>query len=144
MTDSRSVEGPPQDSPLIEPEPVANARVDPESVDTSEILRVTQSLNLTDPTALKPSGPSENPTQEAAGIVDQPPGRINILAVIALLLALTASPVTVIFGYLAVGQTRRAQQRGEGIAWVAVGLGWLWLIAWLVLGISAAVIWFDL
>jgi uncharacterized membrane protein len=68
----------------------------------------------------------------------------NVLATISLLLALTASPLTVIFGYIAVGQVRRANQRGEGMAWFAIGLGWLWLVAWIVLGISAAVIWFDL
>jgi len=69
---------------------------------------------------------------------------LNVMAVVSLILALVASPLTIIFGYIAVGQARRAHQRGEGIAWVAIGLGWFWLVAWVVLGITLGTIWFEL
>jgi uncharacterized membrane protein len=69
---------------------------------------------------------------------------LNVMAVVSLILALVASPFTIIFGYIAVGQSRRARQRGEGIAWVAIGLGWFWLVAWVVLGITLGTIWFEL
>jgi hypothetical protein len=86
-----------------------------------------------------PEGPSA--VEPESGSIPQ---GTNVLAIISLLLALTASPLTVLFGYIAVGQARRANQRGEGMAWFSIGLGWLWLVAWIVLGISAAVIWFEL
>ena len=68
----------------------------------------------------------------------------NALAIISLVLALTASPLTVIFGYLAVGQIRRANQKGEALAWTAVGLGWFWLVAWVAAVVIAALVWFEL
>jgi uncharacterized membrane protein len=59
-----------------------------------------------------------------------------VLSLISFVLALTLSPFAVVFGYLAVGQVRRSRQRGEALAWVSVGLGWLWAILWVVLGIA--------
>ena len=130
----------------MEPERVETQTPSPENLTTDEILRITQSLTLPQPsapeaTAQPASEPDLSQTTQSAPV---PPARWNILAVISMILALTASPLTVVFGYLAVGQIRRAGQRGEAVAWVAVALGWLWLVAWIVLGISLAVIWGDL
>ena len=49
-----------------------------------------------------------------------------------------------VFGYIAVGQIRRSGQRGEVLAWISVGLGWLWTIGFVVLGIVLATTWFQL
>lgn len=65
----------------------------------------------------------------------------NVLAVVSLVLALTASPLAVLFGYLAIGQIGRAGQRGEGLAWIAVALGWLWLVAFVVVVSALVIIW---
>ena len=76
---------------------------------------------------------------------------INVLSVVALVMAITLSPLAVVFGYLALGQTRRASQRGEGIALWAIGLGWLALAVWVVaigalvaIGLERGVTWEDL
>ncbi len=67
----------------------------------------------------------------------------NVLAVLAFVAALVASPLAVLFGYLAVGQIRRSDQRGETLAWIAVGLGWLWLAILLVITIALGIIWSE-
>jgi len=60
---------------------------------------------------------------------------LNILAVVSLVLAIALSPLAIIFGYIALGQSRRAGQRGEQLALWAIGLGWLVLAGWaIVLG----------
>ena len=69
---------------------------------------------------------------------------INILSVVSLILGLTLSPLTVVFGYIAVGQIRRAHQRGEAMAWFSIGLGWLWLVGYVVAGGAIAINWFQL
>jgi len=56
----------------------------------------------------------------------------NVLSIVAFVLALALSPLAVIFGYVALGQTRRARQRGETLALWAIGLGWLVFAAWAV------------
>lgn len=57
--------------------------------------------------------------------------RLNPLAVAALVLGILLSPLAALFGHLAVGQIRRSEgrERGRTIAWIAVGLGYLWLAA---------------
>jgi len=71
---------------------------------------------------------------------EEPPLKgLNILSVVAFVLALALSPLAVIFGYIALGQTRRARQRGETLALWAIGLGWLVFAAWVVL--IASLIW---
>jgi hypothetical protein len=63
----------------------------------------------------------------------------NILSIVAFVLALALSPLAVVFGYIALGQTRRARQRGETLALWAIGLGWLVFAAWVVL--IASLLW---
>jgi len=69
--------------------------------------------------------------------------RLNVLAPLALLLALSASPLAVVFGYVSIGQIRRADQRGAPLAWVAIGLGWLWVALFAVVLGALAIIWFE-
>lgn len=57
---------------------------------------------------------------------------INLLAIASLVLAFTLSPLALVFGYIALGQTRRAGQRGEALALWGIGLGWLVFAAWAV------------
>jgi hypothetical protein len=64
---------------------------------------------------------------------DPPLKGVNVLSVVAIILALALSPLAVVFGYIALGQTRRARQRGETLALWAIGLGWLVFAAWTVL-----------
>ena len=85
----------------------------------------------------------EDTVQESTdGLVlaDKPPLRgVNVLSIVAFVLALALSPLAVIFGYIALGQTRRARQRGEALALWAIGLGWIVFAAWVVL--SASLVW---
>jgi hypothetical protein len=61
---------------------------------------------------------------------------VNVLSVVAMILAISLSPLAVVFGYIALGQTRRARQRGETLALWAIGLGWIVFAAWVVLIVS--------
>jgi hypothetical protein len=65
--------------------------------------------------------------------------RLNALAVAALILAILFSPLAALFGHIAVGQISRSRggERGLVIAWVSVGLGYLWLLGAVVIGIVA-------
>lgn len=66
------------------------------------------------------------------------PARVNALAVAALILAVLMSPLAALFGHLAAGQIGRShgRERGAVIAWIAVGLGYLWLVAAIVAGVA--------
>lgn len=88
---------------------------------------------------------SPNPTSEEEGVGDVEADveaeaedvvlerrGFTVLAAVSLVLALLASPVAVIFGYIALGQARRANQRGETLALWGIGLGWVVLAAWVV------------
>ncbi len=81
------------------------------------------------------------------GPADVPAGRQrrrktwNVLAVLALVSALVASPLAVVFGYIAVGQIHRSDQRGLRMAWAAVALGWLWAVVFVVLAVALVTIW---
>ncbi len=66
--------------------------------------------------------------------------RVNILAVLALILGCLVSPLAALFGHLALNQISRTGERGTAIAWVAIVLGYLSLAALLVLGISYLVL----
>lgn len=69
--------------------------------------------------------------------------RWNILSVLSLIAALVASPLAMPFGYIALRQISRSDQSGRTLAWIAVGLGWLWLSAYIVIGVAAYVIWAE-
>ncbi|MEO6533523.1 MAG: DUF4190 domain-containing protein [Pseudolysinimonas sp.] len=66
--------------------------------------------------------------------------RVNILAVLALILGCLVSPLAALFGHLALNQISHSGERGTAIAWVAIVLGYLSLAAVLVLGISYLVL----
>jgi hypothetical protein len=85
--------------------------------------------------------PADHDTEATPAAAQQ---GINVLAIIALVLAVALSPLATLFGYIAVGQARRAHQKGEAMAWVAVGLGWLWTIGYVIAGAVVAVTWFQL
>jgi hypothetical protein len=146
------------DATLIEPE-VPPISPDFGSLDTERILRETESALFpsareeeeppsADPESSSPSdapvahetehGADEGATGEAAAA-----SGINILAIISLVLALALSPFALVFGYLAVGQARRARQKGESAAWVAVSLGWVWAIAYVILGVVLGAAWLQ-
>jgi hypothetical protein len=69
-----------------------------------------------------------------------PSAKVNILAVLALILGCLVSPLAALFGHLALTQISRTGERGTAIAWVAIVLGYLSLAALLVLGISYLVL----
>lgn len=128
------------DPPLVEPAGRPALPVDPDLLDTQRILRETSAIPVITENHAPPSGVDT----EAVMVDEATPTRMNALAVVSLVLALTASPLATLFGYLAVGQIRRAGQRGEGLAWTAVGLGWLWTVVYAVAGTVVALIWFEL
>ncbi|WP_179873022.1 DUF4190 domain-containing protein [Microcella indica] len=65
----------------------------------------------------------------------RPRRRTNPLAIAALILAVLLSPVAALFGHIALGQIARSQgrERGTAPAWIAVGLGYLWLVGLLII-----------
>ena len=143
---------PPPNSPhegpeLVEPDQ-PDATVDLDALDTGRILRETGSLTLppTDDADDADDDHEGSPPPEDSRGQDtaSPKSGLNILSIIALLLALAVSPFAMIFGYIAVGQARRSHQRGEAVAWVAVGLGWLWTIAYVVIGVTLGATWLQL
>jgi hypothetical protein len=86
-----------------------------------------------------PGAPPE-PTSPAP-VAPTEPGprpRTNALAVAALILAVLLSPLAALFGHIAAVQIGRSngRERGAVIAWIAVGLGYLWLIAAIVAGVA--------
>lgn len=64
------------------------------------------------------------------------PRRINVLAVLALILGCLLSPLAALFGHVAVSQIRTSGERGLVPAWIAVVLGYIWLVALAVLVIT--------
>ncbi|MEY2899860.1 MAG: hypothetical protein RL247_26 [Actinomycetota bacterium] len=135
---------------LVEP-PQPEPTLDLGSLDTGRILQDTPSLPALDDeqehnTAVDTVDASVSGTDtshpEKPDSSHSPAG-LNILSVVALVLALTLSPFAVLFGYLSIGQIRRSRQRGHAFAWVAIGLGWLWLVAYTVAGIVLAMTWLQ-
>ncbi|WP_156710931.1 DUF4190 domain-containing protein [Yonghaparkia sp. Soil809] len=88
-------------------------------------------------------GPSPAATDVAPPAPPARAARLNPLAVLALILGVLLSPLAALFGHLAAGQVARSfgAERGAGIAWVAVGLGWLWF---LLLVIAVGAVWVAL
>ena len=67
----------------------------------------------------------------------EPRPPLNPLAIVALLLACVGGFPALIFGHIAMRQIKRTGERGIVIARVATVLGYLWLVATLVLLYSA-------
>ncbi len=81
--------------------------------------------------------PADEPAKTPADSkTTKPDTRINVLAIIALVLGCLISPLAAVFGHIALSQISRSGERGTAIAWVAVVLGYLSLAALLVLVIS--------
>jgi len=101
-------------------------------------------------TAVEPSSPvlraedipadEPEPTPAAIRPEETVVPRVNILAVLALILGCLVSPLAALFGHLALSQISHSGERGTAIAWVAIVLGYLSLAAVLVLGISYLVL----
>jgi len=98
------------------------------------------------PPELPPAPPSVSPAappQDQASALPlpaRPRPKLNALSVAAMILAVMLSPLAALFGHIAVGQIARSRgtERGAVLAWVAVGLGYVWLVGAIVLGV---VIW---
>ena len=86
-----------------------------------------------------PSDDAEAITSLTATPVRTEP-KINVLAIIALILGCLISPLAALFGHIALAQIGRSGERGTAIAWVAIVLGYLSLAALLVIGISYLVL----
>lgn len=84
--------------------------------------------------------PEDEPEPEPVAAATAPAPRVNILAVLALILGCLVSPLAALFGHLALNQIGRTGERGTAIAWVAIVLGYLSLAALLVIGISYLVL----
>ncbi len=109
---------------------------------------------MSDPTSpLAPPEPEPEPEREPASEQPAPESepephrparaaRLNALAVAALILALLLSPLAALFGHIAIGQINRSagRERGLAVAWVAVGLGYLWLAGFLVMAVAIGVV----
>lgn len=67
---------------------------------------------------------------------DEPAPRINVLAVLALILGCLLSPLAAWFGHVALAQIARTGERGRVPAWIAVVLGYIWFVALVVLVIT--------
>jgi uncharacterized membrane protein len=84
--------------------------------------------------------PDDEPEPEPVAAVATTAPKVNILAVLALILGCLVSPLAALFGHLALNQIGRTGERGTAIAWVAIVLGYLSLAALLVIGISYLVL----
>ena len=62
--------------------------------------------------------------------------RVNVLAVLALILGCLLSPLAALFGHIAVWQIKTSGERGLIAAWIAVVLGYIWLVTLTVLVIT--------
>ncbi len=69
--------------------------------------------------------------------------RWNILAILSFVAALVASPLAMPFGYVALRQIRKSDQSGTTLAWISVGLGWLWLASYAVVITALLTIWAE-
>jgi hypothetical protein len=105
--------------------PVATAAAAPATAPASDVLRA-EDIPDDEP----------EPTPAAIRPAEAALPRVNILAVLALILGCLVSPLAALFGHLALSQISRSGERGTAIAWVAIVLGYLSLAALLVLGIS--------
>ena len=146
-----------EDEADAEPEPdaIAEPERDAASDPTSDADTIESA-----PSSRRPRGPRRRPTASGtlvaeapaeapveAEIEDEPEysdevtridrtGRVNVLAVLALLLGLLACPLAALFGHVALSQLKTSGERGVIPSWIAIVLGYLWLGFFLVLGIT--------
>lgn len=69
------------------------------------------------------------------GVDETGPG-VSWLAVLAFVLGCLLSPLAALFGHLAIAQIKTSGERGRVLAWIAVALGYLWLVTLAVLVIT--------
>jgi uncharacterized membrane protein len=124
---------------LVEPV-TASVPSDPlEGLDTARILNETVAI----PVVASDQEPGLRQPAESVGEEEVAPSGWNVLSIVSLVLAVVLSPLAVMFGYLAVGQIRRSAQQGEALAWVAVALGWVWAVSYVVAGAVLALTWIQ-
>jgi hypothetical protein len=112
---------------------VAEAPLSPWPETMGERPSLRSALAATEAPAAAQPGPDPSPTRKQRA---DRVGRLNVLAVLALLLGILASPLAAAFGHVALGQLRATGERGVIPAWTAIVLGYLWLGFFLVLGIT--------
>ena len=61
---------------------------------------------------------------------------VSWLAVLALVLGCLLSPFALVFGHIAVAQIKTSGERGLVPAWIAIALGYIWLVTLAVLVIA--------
>jgi hypothetical protein len=69
------------------------------------------------PAAIRPAGAAPLP-------------RVNLLAIVALVLGIIGGPVAAIFGHVAMKQIAETGERGMLLARIATVLGYVWLAVW--------------
>jgi hypothetical protein len=91
-------------------------------------------VDLSEPPLARP--PQQSPSFEQQPTAHPRP-RLNALAVAALILAVMLSPLAALFGHIAAAQIGRSHgtERGAVIAWISVGLGYVWLVGAIVIGV---------
>jgi hypothetical protein len=124
---------------LVEPVKTALPTDHLEALTAARILNETAAI----PVVGSDQDPALTQPAESVGEAEVAPSGWNVLSIVSLVLALALSPLAALFGYMAVGQIRRSAQRGEAIAWVAVALGWLWTVAYVVAGAVLALTWIQ-
>ena len=97
----------------------------------------------TAPSDTAPADEVSAPTKDHHVVTRHTGKRWHILSVLSRIAALVASPLAMPFGYIALRQISRSDQSGRTLAWIAVGLGWLWLSAYIVIGVAVYVIWAE-
>lgn len=70
--------------------------------------------------------------------------RLNITAVLALILGVLVSPIALPVGWFAREQIKRSNERGNGIAIAAIVLGSVAIVAWVAIAVSAFLWWLSL
>ncbi len=70
--------------------------------------------------------------------------RLNITAVLALILGVLVSPIALPVGWFAREQIKRSNERGNGLAIAAIVLGSVAIVAWVAIAVSAFLWWLSL
>jgi len=126
-------------TPAIDQGPEDEPAVDPEKT-TPEPDVTVDGADKFETDELVDDEPASDEPGTGEGEHEEPPLKgVNILSIVAFILALALSPLALIFGYIALGQLRRARQRGETLALWAIGLGWLVFAAWVI--VVASLLW---